>query len=143
MQMKDAEQKNVDTEQKAESKADDKHSRAAASDIEVLREMEKKYDVTVMEKKLIDKMISLLETLQAKCMLPPQNIGDSVFKMYSTDSEPTEFLVDRVEFDVSGWNLISYEKFGTSEMEFIFSENDYNKLFFDTADEARNYHKSE
>ena len=73
-------------------------------------------------------------------MLPKQNVGDSVFKMYSSDDEPTEFLVDRVEFDDFGWNLVSYEKFGTSEVEFIFCERDYNQFFFDTAEKAKEHY---
>ena len=97
--------------------------------------------MTVLEKKLIHKIVSLLETKQMRRMLPPQNIGDSVFKMYPSDPEPTEFLVDRIEFDDYGWNLVSYEKFGTSEMEFIFTERDYNQVFFDTAEEARKHNQ--
>ncbi|MBQ2048678.1 MAG: hypothetical protein II487_06830 [Schwartzia sp.] len=93
-----------------------------------------------MEKKVINKIVSLLETKQMRNVLPPQNVGDSVFKMYSSDEEPTEFLVDRVEFDDFGWNLVSYEKFGTSEVEFIFSERDYNKFFFDSAEAAKDYY---
>lgn len=141
--MKDAEQKSVDTASESTNKAttDEGRKDSVLSDMEVLKGIVEKYDVTIMEKKLIDKIVSLLETKQMRRMLPPQNIGDSVFKMYSTDPEPTEFLVDRVEFDDYGWNLVSYEKFGTSEMEFVFSEKDYNKFFFDTAEEARNYYK--
>ena len=60
--------------------------------------------------------------------------------MYSSDEEPTEFLVDRVEFDDYGWNLVSYEKFGTSEIEFVFSERDYNQFFFDTAEKAKEHY---
>lgn len=126
-------------EAEAEIKGEEKkHSRDA--DIDMLKEMQKKYGLTVDEKKLIDKMISLLETYKAKCMLPKLNVGDSVFKMYSSDEEPTEFVVDRIEFDDLGWKLISYEKFGLHEMEFIFCENDYNRQFFDTAEQAKNYH---
>ena len=111
-------------------------------DIEMLNGITEKYDLTVLEKKVINKIVSLLETKQMRRMLPKQNVGDSVFKMYSSDDEPTEFLVDRVEFDDFGWNLVSYEKFGTSEVEFIFSERDYNQFFFDTADQAKeHYHK--
>ena len=45
------------------------------------------------------------------------------------------------EFDDYGWNLVSYEKFGTSEMEFIFTERDYKQVFFDTAEEARKHNQ--
>lgn len=112
------------------------------SDTELLRGICEKYSLTVLEKKVINKIVSLLETKQMRNVLPPQNVGDSVFKMYSSDEEPTEFLVDRVEFDDFGWNLVSYEKFGTSEVEFIFSEKDYNSFFFDTAELAKeHFHK--
>jgi len=110
------------------------------SDTELLRGICEKYSLTVLEKKVINKIVSLLETKQMRNVLPPQNVGDSVFKMYSSDEEPTEFLVDRVEFDDFGWNLVSYEKFGTSEVEFIFSERDYNKFFFDSAEAAKDYY---
>ncbi len=110
------------------------------SDTELLRGICEKYSLTVLEKKVINKIVSLLETNQMRNVLPPQNVGDSVFKMYSSDEEPTEFLVDRVEFDDFGWNLVSYEKFGTSEVEFIFSERDYNKFFFDSAEAAKDYY---
>ncbi len=133
--MKEAEQKTVD------AAPETAHPDPADKDIATLKEIAEKYDVTVIEKKLIDKIVSLLETKQMRRMLPPQNIGDSVFKMYPSDPEPSEFLVDRIEFDDYGWNLISYEKFGTSEMEFIFTERDYKQVFFDTAEEARNHLK--
>ena len=110
-------------------------------DIEMLNGITEKYDLTVLEKKVIHKIVSLLETKQMRRMLPKQNVGDSVFKMYSSDEEPTEFLVDRVEFDDYGWNLVSYEKFGTSEVEFIFSERDYDQFFFDTAEKAKQHYK--
>ena len=110
-------------------------------DIEMLNGITEKYDRTVLEKKVIHKIVSLLETKQMRRMLPKQNVGDSVFKMYSSDEEPTEFLVDRVEFDDYGWNLVSYEKFGTSEVEFIFSERDYDQFFFDTAEKAKEHYK--
>ncbi len=110
-------------------------------DIEMLNGITEKYDLTVLEKKVIHKIVSLLETKQMRRMLPKQNVGDSVFKMYSSDEEPTEFLVDRVEFDDYGWNLVSYEKFGTSEVEFIFSERDYDQFFFDTAEKAKEHYK--
>lgn len=149
--MKDAEQKNADKTAEAEAESVKETAAKAVSeavekdtpktDAEMLRSIADKYELTVMEQKLIYKLASLLESKQAKSMLPPQNIGDSVFKMYSTDPEPTEFLVDRVEFDDYGWNLVSYEKFGTTEMEFIFSKKDYKKVFFDTAEEARDYNK--
>lgn len=134
--MKDAEQKIVSPSAETEE-----HKDTAESDIEALKAIAEKYDMTVLEKKLIHKIVSLLETKQMRRMLPPQNIGDSVFKMYPSDPEPTEFLVDRIEFDDYGWNLVSYEKFGTSEMEFIFTERDYNQVFFDTAEEARKHNQ--
>ena len=111
-------------------------------DIALLNGIAEKYSLTVLEKKVISKIVSLLETRQMRRMLPKQNVGDSIFKMYSSEEEPTEFLVDRVEFDEYGWNLVSYEKFGTSEVEFIFSEKDYNSFFFDTAELAKeHFHK--
>ena len=117
-------------------------SEVAQNDIQMLNSIADKYSLTVLEKKVISKIVSLLETKQMSNVLPKQNVGDSVFKMYSSDEEPTEFLVDRVEFDDYGWNLVSYEKFGTSEVEFIFSERDYNQFFFDTAEKAKeHYHK--
>lgn len=134
--MKDAEQKIVSPSAETEE-----HKDTAESDIEALKAIAEKYDMTVLEKKLIHKIVSLLETEQMRRMLPPQNIGDSVFKMYPSDPEPTEFLVDRIEFDDYGWNLVSYEKFGTSEMEFIFTERDYKQVFFDTAEEARKHNQ--
>ncbi len=134
--MKDAEQKIVSPSAETEG-----HKDTAESDIEALKAIAEKYDMTVLEKKLIHKIVSLLETEQMRRMLPPQNIGDSVFKMYPSDPEPTEFLVDRIEFDDYGWNLVSYEKFGTSEMEFIFTERDYKQVFFDTAEEARKHNQ--
>ncbi|MBQ1413949.1 MAG: hypothetical protein IIY93_12270 [Clostridia bacterium] len=134
--MKDAEQKIVSPSAETEE-----HKDTAGSDIEALKAIAEKYDMTVLEKKLIHKIVSLLETEQMRRMLPPQNIGDSVFKMYPSDPEPTEFLVDRIEFDDYGWNLVSYEKFGTSEMEFIFTERDYKQVFFDTAEEARKHNQ--
>ena len=134
--MKDAEQKIVSPSAETEE-----HKDTAESDIEALKAIADKYDMTVLEKKLIHKIVSLLETEQMRRMLPPQNIGDSVFKMYPSDPEPTEFLVDRIEFDDYGWNLVSYEKFGTSEMEFIFTERDYKQVFFDTAEEARKHNQ--
>lgn len=132
--MKEADQKEL------EAKLDTAASTttgAAQTDIERLKGIAEKYDLTVLEKKVIDKIVSLLQTKRMQKVLPVQNIGDSVFKMYPSDPEPTEFLVDRIEFDDFGWNLVSYEKFGTSEMEFIFNERDYKDLFFDTAEEAR------
>ena len=134
--MKDAEQKIVSPSAETEE-----HKDTAGSDIEALKAIAEKYDMMVLEKKLIHKIVSLLETEQMRRMLPPQNIGDSVFKMYPSDPEPTEFLVDRIEFDDYGWNLVSYEKFGTSEMEFIFTERDYKQVFFDTAEEARKHNQ--
>ncbi|MBQ4395954.1 MAG: hypothetical protein II828_00365 [Clostridia bacterium] len=134
--MKDAEQKTVSPSAETEE-----HKDTAESDIEALKAIADKYDMTVLEKKLIHKIVSLLETEQMRRMLPPQNIGDSVFKMYPSDPEPTEFLVDRIEFDDYGWTLVSYEKFGTSEMEFIFTERDYKQVFFDTAEEARKHNQ--
>ena len=134
--MKDAEQKIVSPSAETEE-----HKDTAESDIEALKAIAEKYDMTVLEKKLIHKIVSLLETEQMRRMLPPQNIGDSVFKMYPSDPEPTEFLVDRIEFDDYGWTLVSYEKFGTSEMEFIFTERDYKQVFFDTAEEARKHNQ--
>ena len=111
-------------------------------DIDLLTGIAEKYSLPVREKKLISKIVSLLETKQMRRMLPKQNVGDTVFKMYSSDDEPTEFIVDRVEFDDYGWNLVSYEKFGTSEVEFIFTEKDYQTLFFDSAEDAKeHYHK--
>ena len=111
-------------------------------DIALLNGIAEKYSLTVLEKKVISKIVSLLETRQMRRMLPKQNVGDIVFKMYSSDDEPTEFIVDRVEFDDYGWNLVSYEKFGTSEVEFIFTEKDYQTLFFDSAEDAKeHYHK--
>jgi hypothetical protein len=111
-------------------------------DIDLLVGISEKYNLSVREKKVISKIVSLLETKQMRRMLPKQNVGDTIFKMYSSDDEPTEFIVDRVEFDDYGWNLVSYEKFGTSEIEFIFSEKDYNELFFDSSEEAKeHYHK--
>ena len=59
-------------------------------DIEMLNGITEKYDLTVLEKKVIHKIVSLLETKQMRRMLPKQNVGDSVFKMYSSDEEPTE-----------------------------------------------------
>lgn len=109
-------------------------------DIEMLNGIADKYNLTVLEKKVISKIVSLLETKQMRRLLPSQNVGDTIFKMYSSDEEPTEFLVDRVEFDDYGWNLVSYEKFGTSEIEFVFNEKDYNKLFFDTAELAKEHY---
>ena len=117
-------------------------SEVAQNDIQMLNSIADKYSLTVLEKKVISKIVSLLETKQMSNVLPKQNVGDSVFKMYSSDDEPTEFLVDRVEFDDYGWNLVSYEKFGTSEVEFIFTEKDYQTLFFDSAEDAKeHYHK--
>lgn len=111
-------------------------------DIDLLNGITEKYPLSVLEKKVIGKIVSLLETKQMRRMLPKQNVGDTVFKMYASDDEPTEFLVDRVEFDDYGWNLVSYEKFGTSEVEFIFTEKDYNNFFFDSAEAAKeHYHK--
>lgn len=109
-------------------------------DIEMLNGIADKYNLTVLEKKVISKIVSLLETKQMRRLLPSQNVGDTIFRMYSSDEEPTEFLVDRVEFDDYGWNLVSYEKFGTSEIEFVFNEKDYNKLFFDTAELAKEHY---
>lgn len=116
-------------------------SEVAQNDIQMLNSIADKYSLTVLEKKVISKIVSLLETKQMSNVLPKQNVGDSVFKMYSSDDEPTEFLVDRVEFDDYGWNLVSYEKFGTSEVEFVFSEKDYNQFFFDTAEKAKEHFK--
>ena len=126
----------------AEGKENGELEVAVKDDIAMLNGIAERYSLTVLEKKVISKIVSLLETKQMRNLLPPQNVGDSVFKMYSSDEEPTEFLVDRVEFDDYGWNLVSYEKFGTSEVEFIFSERDYNHFFFDTAEKAKeHYHK--
>lgn len=111
------------------------------SDVELLRGIVEKYKLNKLEKKIILKVISLFETTKTRQMLPPQNVGDSVFKMYESDAEPTEFVVDRIEFDEAGWKLVSYEKFGSTEVDFIFTEKDYNKLFFDTAEKAKEYHK--
>lgn len=125
----------------AESPADDIEI-VVKDDIDLLNGISEKYNLSVMEKKVIHKVVSLLETKQMRRMLPKQNVGDTVFKMYASDEEPTEFLVDRVEFDDYGWNLVSYEKFGTSEVEFIFTEKDYNQFFFDSAEAAKeHYHK--
>ncbi len=110
------------------------------SDVEILDRIVQKYPLTKIEKKIINKVISLLETYSTRCMLPTINVGDSVFKMYNSDEKPTEFVVDRIEFDEFGWRLISYEKFGHHEVEFIFCEKDYQKLFFDTAAQARKYY---
>lgn len=161
--MKETDQKNVDTAaetaketaekttpepvkepaatEKPKQKEKEKEKEPPKTDAEMLKGIAEKYDLTVMEKKLVYKVASLLTSKQTTSILPPQNIGDSIFKMYSTDPEPTEFLVDRVEFDDYGWNLVSYEKFGTTEMEFIFSKKDYKKVFFDTAEEAIAYCK--
>ena len=117
-------------------------SEVAHNDIEMLNSIAEKYDLSLLEKKIIGKIVSLLETKQLRNLLPRQNIGDSVFKMYSSDEEPTEFLVDRVEFDDYGWNLVSYEKFGTSEVEFVFCKKDYNKLFFDTPESAKEHYNN-
>ncbi len=130
----------VSSEAAAEETKTEKESSARKSDIELLTGISEKYSLSVLEKKVIDKIVSLLETKQMRNVLPKQNVGDSVFKMYSSDEEPTEFLVDRVEFDDFGWNLVSYEKFGTSEIEFVFSERDYNKFFFDSAEAAKEYY---
>ena len=127
----EAETEAVNAEQKTEVVQDD---------IAMLNGIAEKYNLTVLEKKVISKIVSLLETKRMSNSLPSQNVGDSVFKMYSSDEEPTEFLVDRVEFDDYGWNLVSYEKFGTSEVEFVFSERDYNKFFFDTAEKAKEHY---
>ena len=124
-----------------EDAATEENATVVQDDIALLNGIADKYDLTVLEKKVIGKIVSLLETKQLRNLLPRQNIGDSVFKMYSSDEEPTEFLVDRVEFDDYGWNLVSYEKFGTSEVEFIFSKRDYNKFFFDTAEKAKEHYQ--
>lgn len=128
----------------AEVKADNAGDRSEdkepkrVSDIDLLKGIIDKYQLEDVEKKIINKVISLFETTKTRQMLPPQNVGDSVFKLYQTDdNEPTEFVVDRIEFDDSGWKLISYEKFGACEIDFVFSEKDYNKFFFDTAEEAK------
>lgn len=126
-------------EVEAEIKGNEKKA-PCESDVEMLNEIAKKYPLTAVEKKLITKVTSLLETYKTKCMLPKLNVGDSVFKMYDADEEPTEFEVDRIEFDDLGWKLISYERFGPHEVEFIFCEKDYKKLFFDTAEQAKKYH---
>ena len=123
-----------------EDAATEENATVVQDDIALLNGIADKYDLTVLEKKVIAKIVSLLETKQMRNVLPTQNIGDTVFKMYSSDEEPTEFLVDRVEFDDYGWNLVSYEKFGTSEIEFVFSEKDYNKFFFDTAEQAKEHY---
>ena len=137
----DAEVQEVTEETKKDENTEEKRE-VVKDDIATLNSIIEKYNLSVLEKKILSKIVSLLETKQMRGMLPPQNIGDSVFKMYSSDDEPTEFLVDRVEFDDYGWNLVSYEKFGTSEVEFVFSERDYNKFFFDTAELAKeHYHK--
>ncbi|MBQ1440575.1 MAG: hypothetical protein IIZ08_01485 [Clostridia bacterium] len=137
----DAEVQEVTEETKKDENTEEKRE-VVKDDIATLNSIIEKYNLSVLEKKILSKIVSLLETKQMRGMLPPQNIGDSVFKMYSSDDEPTEFLVDRVEFDDYGWNLVSYEKFGTSEVEFVFSERDYNNFFFDTAELAKeHYHK--
>ena len=123
-----------------EDAATEENATVVQDDIALLNGIADKYDLTVLEKKVIAKIVSLLETKQMRNVLPTQNIGDTVFKMYSSDEEPTEFLVDRVEFDDYGWNLVSYEKFGTSEIEFVFSERDYNQFFFDTAEKAKEHY---
>jgi hypothetical protein len=123
-----------------EDAATEENATVVQDDIALLNGIADKYDLTVLEKKVIGKIVSLLETKQMRNVLPTQNIGDTVFKMYSSDEEPTEFLVDRVEFDDYGWNLVSYEKFGTSEIEFVFSERDYNQFFFDTAEKAKEHY---
>ena len=123
-----------------EDAATEENATVVQDDIALLNGIADKYDLTVLEKKVIGKIVSLLETKQMRNVLPTQNIGDTVFKMYSSDEEPTEFLVDRVEFDDYGWNLVSYEKFGTSEIEFVFSERDYNRFFFDTAEKAKEHY---
>lgn len=123
-----------------EKKQEDEKKHPCETDVDMLNAIAQKYPLNVDEKKLITKITSLLETYKTRCMLPKQNVGDSVFKMYNSDEEPTEFVVDRIEFDDSGWRLISYERFGLHELEFIFCEKDYNKLFFDTADQAKKYH---
>ena len=137
--MKDNNQSVPDTG--AEETASKEKGYVVKDDIEMLNGIVEKYNLTVLEKKVINKIVSLLETNQMRKMLPKQNVGDSVFKMYSSDEEPTEFLVDRVEFDELGWNLVSYEKFGTSEVEFIFSERDYNEFFFDSAEKAKEHYQ--
>lgn len=124
-----------------EDAATEENATVVQDDIALLNGIADKYDLTVLEKKVIGKIVSLLETKQMRNVLPTQNIGDTVFKMYSSDEEPTEFLVDRVEFDDYGWNLVSYEKFGTSEIEFVFSERDYNQFFFDTAEKAKEHYQ--
>lgn len=124
-----------------EDAATEENATVVQDDIALLNGIADKYDLTVLEKKVIAKIVSLLETKQMRNVLPTQNIGDTVFKMYSSDEEPTEFLVDRVEFDDYGWNLVSYEKFGTSEIEFVFSERDYNQFFFDTAEKAKEHYQ--
>ena len=123
-----------------EDAATEENATVVQDDIALLNGIADKYDLTVLENKVIGKIVSLLETKQMRNVLPTQNIGDTVFKMYSSDEEPTEFLVDRVEFDDYGWNLVSYEKFGTSEIEFVFSERDYNQFFFDTAEKAKEHY---
>ncbi len=139
--MKDNNQTVTDTNQEvAEEAKTEGQEDVRLSDIEMLHGICKKYNLSVLEKKVINKIVSLLETSQMRNVLPTQNVGDSVFKMYSSDDAPTEFLVDRVEFDDLGWNLVSYEKFGTSEVEFIFCERDYNKFFFDSAEAAKDYY---
>lgn len=127
-------------ENNGEESKPDGQSKTGYSDVDLLNGIIEKYNLTVLEKKVIGKVISLIETRQMRQLIPKQNVGDSVFKMYSSEEEPTEFLVDRVEFDDYGWNLVSYEKFGTSEVEFIFSEKDYRKLFFDSPEEAKAYY---
>lgn len=128
-----AEEKNDNAENNSEDKKPEH-----ISDVDLLKGIIEKYQLEDVEEKIINKVISLLETTKTRQMLPPQNVGDSVFKMYDADDdEPTEFIVDRIEFDDLGWKLVSYEKFGVCEIDFVFAEKDYNKFFFDTAEDAK------
>lgn len=134
-----AESDKADNVDNAKDKSEEKKSNHP-SDVDLLKGMIEKYSLTSIEKKLIIKVISLLETTKTRQMLPTQNVGDSVFKMYDSEKEPTEFVVDRIEFDDLGWKLISYEKIGPCEIDFVFAEKDYNKYFFDTAEQAKAFH---
>ncbi len=118
-----------------------KESDAAVSDVDLIKNIIENYSLKPYEKKVLLKLISLLETTKMRKMLPNQNVGDSVFKMYASDEAPTEFIVDRINFDENGWQLVSYEKFGTNEISFIFKEKDYNRTFFDTAEKAIEFYK--
>ena len=145
MAMKEKEEKKTDGAEVEESEkktGDAEEKQEPVSDVDLLKGILEKYSLDTVEQKLINKVISLFETTKTRQMLPSQNVGDSVFKMYGTgDEEPTEFVVDRIEFDEQGWKLISYEKFGVCEVDFVFPEKDYKKIFFDTAEEAKAAYK--